>query len=362
MSRLSLLALVVALGCGGKSTPPPTTPLPEDKPATPVATTPAPPPKPEPPPPAPGPLDVAIEAPQTTVKLVNAGKGKKTPLAYASAATPSEQVDLTFDFVEKHFAPAELGGDGQNGMPTIIFSTEAIGTTVDKTAIEYTMKVSKTDAKDVEGARIKAEELKGALDTLKDFTIKGKVGPNGVALEPTKISVGVGDQVAQQIVNLMQIALPSWPALPTEAVGDGAKWTATTNMKLMGQVDVTVVTDYTLVKRKGTAATIKGTTKVSGVEQSKGPSKISDIAGTGTIDGTIDSAHVFPQFVSSLDATFSVSEQDKAIKLQVKIGGQMTPASMPAPPVVEAKPDPKAKVEAKKPDAKTPAPKPEAKK
>ncbi|CAN5900590.1 hypothetical protein BH11MYX2_BH11MYX2_09330 [soil metagenome] len=334
MSRLSLLALVVALGCGGKSTPPPTTPLPDDKPATPVATTPAPAPTPDAPPPPPGPLEVAVEAPQTTVKLVSGGKGKKTPLVYASAATPAEQVDLTFDFVEKHFAPADLGGDGQNGMPTIIFSTEAIGTSVDKTAIEYTMKVSKTDAKDTEGARMKADELKGALETLKDFTIKGKVGPNGVALAPTKISVAIGDQVAQQIVNLMQIALPSWPTLPTEAVGDGAKWTATTTTKLMGQVDVTVTTDYTLVKRKGTVATIKGTTKVTGTEQSKGNSKIADIAGTGTVDGTIDSTHVFPQFTSALDTTFSVSEQNKAIKLQVKIGGQMTPVGSvsPAPP------------------------------
>ncbi|HEY4059642.1 MAG TPA: DUF6263 family protein [Kofleriaceae bacterium] len=339
MSRLSLLALVVALGCGGKSTPPPTTPLPEDKPATPVATTPAPEPKPAEPPPPAGPLELPIEAPATTVKLVNAGKGKKTPLAYASAATPSEEVDLTLDFTEKHAAPAELGGDGQNVMPTLTFKTDAVGTNVDKTAIEYTMKVSSADATTSDDKeKDKAEQLKDALSTLKNLTIKGKVGSNGVAVDPTKVSVDVGDDVAQKLLQIVTIATPSWPALPAEPVGDGAKWTATSTAKLMGQLDVTVTTDYTLVKRKGTAATIKGVTKVTGTEQTKGPTKLSDIAGTGTIDATVDSAHVFPQFTSTQETSFSVSQQDKTMKITVKVGGQMAPSSMAA--AVPSKPDP----------------------
>src|SRR5262245_19183275 len=98
MSRLWVLVLVVA-ACGGpqKSAPPP--PLPDDKPATPpakpddkAAEKPAEPPKPS------GPVEVTIVAPQTTVKLVSAGKGKKEALRYTPKQGQKQQVELALDF------------------------------------------------------------------------------------------------------------------------------------------------------------------------------------------------------------------------------------------------------------------------
>ena len=85
MSRLSILLIAVVTACGGKSTPPPTTPLPADPAPVEVK-------KEEPPaeamkPPEPlGPVEVKIPSAPVTVKLVSAGKGKKAPLRYSAKA------------------------------------------------------------------------------------------------------------------------------------------------------------------------------------------------------------------------------------------------------------------------------------
>ena len=355
MSRLSVLALVVALGCGGKSTPP-TSPLPEDKPAEPVAkpaVAPEPPKEPEA-----KPIEVAIESQPVTVTLKNAGKGKKTALAYTGKQGDKATIELSFDFLEKHFASQELGGDGENGMPTIVFNAEADTTAADATNIAYTYTVKSSDVREVAGAKVSAAELKEALATLEGLSIEAKVGPNGVASDKTLVKVAKGNQIAEQIVNLVQFSLPAWPVLPKEPVGVGAKWQTTTTANVVGQVTVTVTTDYELVARKGTTNTIKGTTKVTGTEQTKGQSKITDINGSGTTQATLVDGQLFPAFRSSVETNFAVSDQGKAIKLSLRVGGEVKPTGpnapvAPAPAPVKA--DPKAKAPAAKAPAAAPA-------
>src|SRR5215831_603979 len=101
MRCLPLFAALAA-ACGA-SKPPPTAPLPPDKPA--AATPAAPSPEAaevakqaEIKPAAPsGPVEIKFPAPQTTVKIVSDGKGKKAPLRYTPKQGARQAVEVAMD-------------------------------------------------------------------------------------------------------------------------------------------------------------------------------------------------------------------------------------------------------------------------
>src|SRR5690242_15408632 len=109
MRSLPLIAAVAA-ACGTPK-PPPTAPLPPDKPA--AAATPAQPSpeaesvakqaevKPAAPPAPAGPVEIKIPAPQTTVKIVSDGKGKKQALRYTPKQGAKQAVEVAMDFAGK---------------------------------------------------------------------------------------------------------------------------------------------------------------------------------------------------------------------------------------------------------------------
>lgn len=329
MSRWSF-ALVIALSaCGGshKATTPPA-PLPGESKPEPVAEA-----KPTPaeekpadvaPPQPAGPIDVSIAATSTTVKLVNAGKGKKTALQYTPKSGDKQQLEVALDFTEKHTAPEELGGSDENMLPTIVLVGNAETKAVDKDGAEFALSVSGTDVKELAGAKVPVDKLKSALAGLTGLTIGGKVAQNGTAGE-IKLHLDKADEAGPQLLDMVRYTLPSWPVLPAEPVGVGAKWQATTTTKVMDQVAVTQVTDYELTAHKGTTWTIKGTTKVSGADQEMKGSKISSIAGTGTSEATLADGTLYPTYKSSLETSFTAAEGDKSIQFAFKVGGAITP-------------------------------------
>ncbi|MGE0399219.1 MAG: DUF6263 family protein [Kofleriaceae bacterium] len=331
MSRLTIIALVLAAACGGKSTPPPTTPLPEDKPAEPVA-------KPEEPakpvePPKAEPIEVAVEPTPVTVKLVSGGKGKKAKLVYAGKTGDKTPVELAFDFVQKANSAQE---NVEVISPTIVLLTDAETKSADATSIDYVMSLNGIDARDVPNAKLKAQDIKDQIGTLTGLTITSKVGTNGVASGNTEIRIEKGDAAGKQIVDLVKTALPQWPALPAEAVGVGAKWTATSKQSLMGQLEVTQETSYELVARKGNTATIKGTIKVTGTDVDKGPVKVTEVKGTGTTEATLTDG-ALPTFKTVVDTSFKITDTTKneSGTVGVKVGTAVTPkavaAATPAP-------------------------------
>jgi hypothetical protein len=329
MTRLSLL-LVVAAACGGSPKPTPTTtPLPDDAkpPAPPVAQAPAPAPEakpPTPPPPA-GPLDIKIPAQQTTVKLVSGGKGKKEAMRYTLKEGAKQAVELALDFSGRQDTE-------EQGVPTIVLSasaeTKAVGK--DGTA-EYTLTVTGTDARAVAGVAVEMDQFKHALDILSGLTIGGTVGANGAAGDVT-LHMENPPPHAARVLDLIRMTLPRLPVLPTEAVGVGAKWQATTSAKLADRLDVTQITDYELIAHKGTTWTIKGTSKVSGKDQDIETSKVSEITGTGTSEATLDGGALYPTLKSSIETQFKASEKDKSVKFTLKIGSAVTPKDAAAAP------------------------------
>ncbi|MBV8760997.1 MAG: hypothetical protein JO257_27125 [Deltaproteobacteria bacterium] len=353
--RHVLLALLVAAACGGGShkstTPPP--PLPETK-AEGSAATPAKPDADKPPEtakapePPPGPVEIPLKAQQPTVKLVNAGKGKKAQLKLTPKAGDKVPVEIALDFTGKTGMPPELGGPQEQIAPQVIASgtlenqdVGADGTT------KFQVAIAKVDAKDITGSKPSATEFKSALGSLAGATIAGSVNPNGSTTDLT-IHIDKPDAHTKDALEVVHLALlPMWPVLPTEPIGAGAKWTATSNYKFADQLDVTQTTDYELVSHKGNEWVIKGTTKLSGKDQDMGApggqsAKVSGIAGSGSIDATISDGKLAPANKSTLNTSFTATAhvpagdgqaaKDVAIKFELTQGTNVTsPASAPAP-------------------------------
>lgn len=331
MSRMSVglasLLCFVAFACGGSSKPAPVAPLPADKPAEPVAQNPAPPPAPEPkkeePPPPMGPISVKFEPQDVKVKLVSAGKGAKTKLAYAPKAGTKQAGELAVDFYVKQSAPAELGGDDEKALQTMVLVGEGEAKTAEKDGSEVVFTVTSTDARPFPGRdQVPIEKLKELLATAKGLTFTGKFAPTGAG--DTTISIEKATPGTVEVMQMLVLAQPTWPVLPDAAVGVGAKWKATTTTKLMSQVTVTVVTDYELVAKKGNVWTIKGKSKLSGAEQDLKGAKVTGIQGTGETEATVVEGGVIPTFKTKLDAGFSVAQGAQAVKFAMQIGTAFT--------------------------------------
>jgi hypothetical protein len=319
MSRLPLI-LLVAAACGGSSKPPPTVPLPDDTQA--VAPPPAPTPAPvvETPPPAPTPVEVKVAAAQTTVKLISGGRGKKQPLRYTPTAGAKQSVELSMDFTGKQDAEERV-------VPTIVLTAEAEAKAVDPDGnVDYTLTVTGTDARSVEGSSVPVDQFKGVLGTLSGLTIGGKRDANGLTGEQT-MRIENPAKNAAEALELIRLTLPALPVLPKEPVGVGAKWQSTTTARLADQLDIAQVTDYELVAHKGTTWTIKGKTKVTGKDQTidNGNGKISAISGAGTSETTIADGALYPTHKGSVETQFKALAQDKSIQFKLKVGGAVTP-------------------------------------
>lgn len=308
--RLSLLALVLATAaaaCGGSQKKADPVPLPEPKveeaktaesEAKPAEEKPA----------APQPIDVTLPAPTVTVKLVSAGKGKKEVMKIAPAAGSKQAVEFAIDFVGKSTGGKE--GPAEDIMPTVVLTGDAEIKNVDQDGTsEYVLTVTGTDARDVPNAKAPADQVKAVLAALQGMQIGGTVKANGTASE-TKWHIEEPSQQALGALQLVMLAFPSHPVLPTEPVGVGAKWKVVATSKFADQLDVTATTDYQVVSHKDKTWKIKGTTKVSGADQPVGPAKATKIGGNGTIEATIVDGAFYPTMTSGSQTGFTIEGTD----------------------------------------------------
>jgi len=322
MHRLSILVLAVA-ACGGTPKPPPTAPLPDDtkqesKPPVAAKTEAEPKPAEPAPPPAPaGPIDITIPAVQPTVKVVTDGKGKKQALRYTAKQGAKQAVEVAIDFTGKQDADAQT-------VPTIVLTGEAETRTVAADgSTEYSLTVTGTDAREVAGSSVPLDKFKTVIASLAGLTIGGKRSANGAG--DVTLHLEHPAEHATDALALVRETFPVLPVLPAQALGVGAKWQATTAAKLADKLDVTQVTDYEIVAHKGATWTIKGTTKVSGKDQTIDTAKISGISGTGTSETTISDGALYPSHKAQLETQFTASDADKSVQFAIKVAGAVTP-------------------------------------
>ncbi|CAN5689774.1 hypothetical protein BH11MYX3_BH11MYX3_30100 [soil metagenome] len=325
MSRLSILLFVVAAACGGSSKPVQTAPLPEDKPAqpTPVVAEPKP-ADPEPSKPA-GPAEVTVAANKVSVKLITPGKGKREALRYATKVGDKQGVEVLMDFAAKQ---TEVGKTPEDQIiPTIVLAGEAETTALDKDGnASFSLSVRSTDARDVPGAKVQADQFKIVLSSLAGLVISSTLTPTGGSGDVT-MRVEKPSDMTGGALELIKMTLPTFPVLPIESIGVGAKWQATTTAKLAEKLDVTQVTSYELVAHKGATWTIKGTTKVVGTDQDLGDgARITGIKGSGTLDATLADGSLYPTTKASLETQFTATNpKEGQLQFALKVGGAVTP-------------------------------------
>jgi hypothetical protein len=328
VSRLSWIA-VVAVACGGTAKPPPTAPLPDDKPAAgsaaptasaapDAAAAKSPPVEPAKPPQPSGPLEVKIAAHEAVVKIVSAGNGKKEAVRYGAKAGAKQALELAMDFSGKQDAEEKI-------VPTIVLTGEVETRAVDKDGnSEYTLTVTGTDARAVAGSQVPLQDFKTVIDVLSGLTVGGKLGATGAAGETT-LRIDKPRPNTADTLELLRLTFPTLPVLPKEAIGVGARWQSTSLAKLADRLDVTQTTDYELVAHAGKTWKIKGTTTITGKDQEIDGAKISAISGNGTSETTLAAGALYPTHKSSLQTQFKASEQDKSTELTIRVGGAVTP-------------------------------------
>lgn len=270
------------------------------------------------PPPVPkGPIEVTLPGAKVEVKLVNAGKGKKAKLALSPKAGAKQSTELLLDFTGGQDGPPETGGKRDEVAPTVLLVADAETQAVDdKGQSTFRFTVSGVDTRDKTGQKVSSEEFKAELASLIGATIAGTVDANGVASD-IKLRIEKPDAKAGGALEFVRLSLlPMWPVLPTEAVGTGAKWTVTSTQKLADQVEVKKVVSYELLGKKGTAWSIKGTTKISGVDQEvqavpgAPPARLSNIAGEGSAEVTVNDGALLPTLKQSMKTGFSIKLDD----------------------------------------------------
>jgi|RhiMetdeSRZDD1v2_1073273.scaffolds.fasta_scaffold309817_2 hypothetical protein len=273
MSRTKSAAFLFVLvaACGGKSSPPPTTPLPDDQPAEPKVeeTKPA-----EPAPeakPAPQPVTVNLPASKATVKLTKPGKGKKAPLEYKFAVGPAGGVDLTMDM---SFTMGTMANSMtmKLGLANEILEVGADGTI----KMKQSLTSASAEAKDGQG-----NAAPQSLDAIIGTTIEATMSSHGVPGERKVTTPPIEDPaMVQTLTQIPHLSI----ALPDKPVGTGATWEVSEPLGIEG-LDATVTTVYKLVSRKGKTTTIEGNSTVTGGAQAGADAaqqmKIDEIKGTG---------------------------------------------------------------------------------
>lgn len=336
MNRVSLVLVASLVACGGsKSKPQNLAPLPDEKPAETAKVEPKPAEEPPAPPPAPlPPLEVKVEVPAVTVKLVSAGKGKKAPLKYTAKPGTKQQVEVVMNFAQT----ASVDGQSDSQVvPTIVIAGEAETKAVDDSGkAEYALAVATTDAREVAGSAVPVEQFKIALASLSGLVITGSVDATGAASE-TMLRIEKPDRLSAGALDLIKITLPAWPVFPKEPIGIGAKWRTTSNNTLRAApgdkgIEMTHVTDYELVSHVGSTWTIKSKTTVTGKDQEYKGGKISKIAGTGTAEIKLDDGLLYPTSTSAIETSLTASEGDKSMQLAFKIGGAINAKKLDAAP------------------------------
>src|SRR5262245_24545348 len=182
MKLASSVMLVAVVACGSNSSSAQLAPLPPDPSPSQVAAAPEKPDEPvakqehEPPK---GPLEATIPAPQTAVKLVAKGRGKLAPLRYTAKPGTGQRVELRMDFTARQTEGTTTEDDI---IQTMVLHTESETTAVDASGkAEFTLKLIGSDAVDVPGSKVTAEQFRKVTGSLAGLAISGTVDPTGHA-------------------------------------------------------------------------------------------------------------------------------------------------------------------------------------
>ncbi len=246
-------------------------------------------------------LSLALASPAAavdpTVKLLEAGQGKKSELRLAPTVGTKSSSTMTMDM------SMEMAFGGQTmpaqAVPQMLFAIETEVNEVRKDEFTFTFKYAKADIGEstslppqaVESMREVIKQLEG-LEGHSTMTTRGFVKDGSFV--PAE---GAGPEIQEMAANmekqLNQLAAP----LPAEPVGVGAKWQVDSVVTDNGmKIDQTAV--YTLQRREGNrvelAVAITQSAKDQTVKTPQGDAKLSTLSTSGTGTSSLDLTLLLP--------------------------------------------------------------------
>jgi hypothetical protein len=268
---------------------------------------------------------LAVVAPQASwaqepvIKLLDAGSGDKIELR----VTPKKGATESFEMLMDMDMAMDMGGMGKipQTLPQMKMLMNATVTDVSGDAIQYDFELAEATV-DENADPMMVAALKPELAKMVGTKGSVVVSNRGVT-KSAKISApeGTSKEELAQFDNMQKSMNHASAPFPEEAVGVGAKWTVTTDLKENG-IQMTQVVTYTLDKIEGRTITLS-TALVQNAENQPvaadslppgSEATLSSLQSTGTGMSVIDLDHLFP--------TKGQLKHDMTTRMEVSANGQ----------------------------------------
>lgn len=219
---------------------------------------------------------------QAKVTMLSAGAGAAAPLRLSPARGRKEYVTLTF---------GEDSNQSGAGQPPQSFG----GTSL---SLDGCTEVTSLDERGELRYRTTVEKSELTLrdqpagDRLTGATIEGGVSTRGVTSR-TQVTPPPSAREAEGLDRAYK-ALATWIILPSDPIAVGAQWEVATR-ETLSDLEINLVTRYTLTARTPTTATISGEIKVVSVDPPPPYVEVVSLAGEGRLEATITQGRLYPQ-------------------------------------------------------------------
>lgn len=229
-----------------------------------------------------GPYEIQLAAPPDQVTLVDAGKGKRTPLAIAAVAGAEQQVEYVMEY-QTRIETLPPGKPAEPAIDVPLPIITARGTArVDEVAPDgsFQFRFTMTDVT-ATGPGAKPDVIE-ALKSLDGFIYLAAVGPDG-QVRAAAVHVEHPTPATPGRVRDLVLGLTTFPVLPTEPIGAGARWTVRHHAPML-EDDVEYVITSKLAQRKAGRAVIQSTATVARYDRAAPKGTVTnDGSGTSTV-------------------------------------------------------------------------------
>jgi hypothetical protein len=261
-----------------------------------------------------GPIELAFTSPRTTIVLLTAGDGLRTPLRMQPSRIGKQRIQMTVDW--KSVATMAGGEQHRLADPTLVLAgaSTAIAVRPDG-GFSYRTIIDRSEA------RTDSEKIDSGF--LVGLQIDGLVSSTGVHGKTT-FTVQDAPWQDEDILKNLHHNLVTWPLLPEDPITAGAQWEVTTT-ETVAKIELTSVTRYTLVARTPTTATLVGLIKLAGADQTLKSQELRAITGTGRIEVTLEQGRIYPKLERTLHLDFTAKRaQSELAPAPVSLDSRVT--------------------------------------
>jgi hypothetical protein len=252
------------------------------------------------------------------LQLVSAGNAPRKVIRYDVAAGTARRLGLS---IAVELGAGEMGGP----MPTLLVDlTLRVDAVLPTGQMMLRTTIDGVVAQAVPDSKVSAAAVAGPLQQLEGLAITSLLAPNGrltgsrLYRGDKKLPPELDQQINSLIANLESTVMP----LPDEAIGAGAVWRSSRQLRNNG-LELTAVSSVSLVKLGGNLIEYTLDSDIHGPDQSVKQDElvieVKDIIGNGVGKGTIDLATlgITSELGANLRSEMSAAGDEVATKMEM---------------------------------------------